>query len=449
MREPPRHRTLSARDLRGVFVPLVTPFSPDGQIDEPSFRALAAWLLGEGVHGFVLNGTTGESPTVRWPEVERLLVALREVVRGQVPVLVGTGTYDTAESVERTLRARALGADGAFAVVPYYSRPAPAGVIEHFRRIAAVGLPTVAYNIPYRTGLALDLPALRAVLALPGIIGLKESSGALANIAALAPEGGPALLCGEDALFLGALEAGAAGGILAAANVAPRALVEVHTAFVQQRPLAARAALARVRPLIEALFAEPNPAPAKAALAQQGRIASGTLRLPHVPVSGALADRLAALVRPRVAEAGLDDGALERLQARFAERAIPAAEWTHTAHLQVGAWHVFHLGADEALARMRAGILRLNQAHGLVETPARGYHETITRAYVELLAAFLGGFPPQTPLGARVAAALAAPLGRRDALLSFYDRERLMSPAARAAWVEPDRKPLDPDGVEG
>jgi 4-hydroxy-tetrahydrodipicolinate synthase len=448
MREPPSYPTLSARDLRGVFVPLVTPFSRDGRIDEPSFRELCAWLLAEGVHGFVLNGTTGESPTVRWPEVERLLGALREVVRGQAPVLVGTGTYDTAESVERTERAAALGADGALAVVPYYSRPAPAGVIEHFRRIAAVGLPTVAYNIPYRTGLALDLATLRAVLALPGIIGMKESSGALDNIRGLAPAGGPALLCGEDALFLDALEAGAAGGMLAAANVVPRALVEVHAAFTQGRPLAARAGFARVRPLVAALFAEPNPSPVKAALAQRGRIAGATLRLPLVPISAALAERLAALPRPRRPGMGGSARDLERLQARFTERAIPAAEWTHTAHLQMGAWHVFQLGADEALVRLRAGIRRLNQSHGLVETPTRGYHETITRAYVELTATFLAGFASAVPLHERVAALLAAPLGRRDALLSFYERERLMSPAARAAWVEPDRRPLDPDGVE-
>ena len=234
MREPPPvslPRSLGPRDLRGVIVPLVTPFDAAGHIDEPSFCALAEWLLGEGVHGFVLNGTTGESPTVRWPEVERLLQRLRGLVRGRVPVLVGTGTYDTAESVERTERARALGADAAFAVVPYYSRPSPAGVLEHYRRIAAVGLPTVAYHIPYRTGLTLDLTTLRALLALPGIIGLKESSGGLHNVAPLAAVG-PAILCGEDALLLGALEAVATGGIIAAANVAPRAFVELYLSLI-------------------------------------------------------------------------------------------------------------------------------------------------------------------------------------------------------------------------
>ena len=459
MREPTapsRAPSLTARDLGGVIVPIVTPFTPQGELDEPSFAALAAWQLEEGVHGFVLAGTTGESPTLRWPEVERLLGVLRGVVRGRVPILVGTGTYDTAESVERTKRARALGADAAFAVVPYYSRPAPAGVIEHFRRIVAVGLPTVAYNIPYRTGLALDLATLRALLALPGVIGLKESSGDLANLAALAADASrvpPSLMCGEDALFLGALEAGASGAILAAANLVPRPFVDAHRAFADGRPLAARAAFGRVLPLVQALFAEPNPAPVKWALAQQNRIASATLRLPQVPISEALQARLTTLLQPRAVDAAagpagaaLDDAALDRLRARFVAQEIPASEWTHTAHLMTGAWLVFHLGPDAALAAMRTGLLRLNQRHGTPETPTRGYHETITRAYIELLAIFLAGFPADTPLAPRVATLLRHPLAARESLLSFYPRDRLMSSAARAAWVEPDR-PLHPDAT--
>jgi 4-hydroxy-tetrahydrodipicolinate synthase len=294
-RPTPTRPTLTTRDLRGVFVPIVTPFTAAGQIDLGSLARLASWLIDEGVHGLVLAGTTGESPTVHWPEIERLLPALRDVTRGRVPVLVGTGTYDTAESVERTRRAQALGADGALAVVPYYSRPAPAGVVEHFRRIAAVGLPTVAYNIPYRTGLTLDLATLAAILALPGVIGIKESSGGTTNIAALAHHAG-GVMCGEDQLFLDALRVGGTGGIPAAANLVPRAFVDTHDAFVDGRPQDAAAIFHRVRPIIAALFAEPNPAPLKWALAQQGHIDDATLRLPQVPISPALAAELRSLL---------------------------------------------------------------------------------------------------------------------------------------------------------
>jgi 4-hydroxy-tetrahydrodipicolinate synthase len=427
---------------RGITVPLCTPFTADGGLDETSFDALVEGLLADGVHALLLAGTTGESPTLRWPEVERLLERLRAQVRGRVPILVGTGTNDTAESVERTQRARVLGADLAFAVVPYYSRPAPAGVIEHYRRLGAV-MPTVAYNIPYRTALTLDQDTLRAILALPGVVAMKESSGTLDNFRALP---GP-LFCGDDALFLAALEAGAAGGILASANLLGRELVAVHWAAQDGRPLAARAAFARVRPLIEALFAEPNPAPLKWALARRGRIAGATLRLPQVPISARLAAELEALLRPapRPAVTGSDEE-VARLAARFAAQEVPASEWTHRAHLMTGAWHVHHLGPDAALRAMREGILRLNKVHGTLETPTRGYHETITRAYVELLAVFLAGFPEGTPLGTRVAAMLAHPLAGRDALLAFYPRDRLMSAEARSAWLEPER-PLHPGAL--
>lgn len=284
---------ITAADLRGVLVPLVTPFTKAGQIDQGSLLELIRWLLAEGVHGLVLAGTTGESPTVTWSEVEILLPAVEACVGGRVPLLVGTGTNDTAESVMRTRRARDLGADGAFVVCPYYSRPAAAGVIAHYQAVAAVGLPVVAYHIPYRTGLTLDRPALRAILAIPGVIGLKESSGGLDNVAALS-DATASILCGEDALFLPALTVGARGGIVASANLLPRTFVDVYEAAVAGDLTRAQALFARARALIELLFAEPSPAPLKWALARRHRIDCPVTRLPMVPISAALAARLEA-----------------------------------------------------------------------------------------------------------------------------------------------------------
>lgn len=133
---------------------------------------------------------------------------------------------------------------------------------------------------------------------------------------------------------------------------------------------------------------------------------------------------------------------LDDLVARFHAAVIPHAEWTHTAHLTVGAWHVDRHGPEEALARLRRGIRTLNDTHGTPNSPTRGYHETITRAYVTLLADALAAFPVATPLPERVARILASPLAEREVLLRFWSRERLMSPAARAEWVEPDLAPL-------
>ena len=130
------------------------------------------------------------------------------------------------------------------------------------------------------------------------------------------------------------------------------------------------------------------------------------------------------------------------LASRFTALTLPKDEWTHAAHLTVGLWHVDRYGAAEALTRLRSGIRRLNESHGNVNTPTSGYHETITAAYVTLLAAYLDACPPGLSLAARVERLLAGPLAARDMLFTFYSRERLMSVDARARWVEPDLSPL-------
>lgn len=129
---------------------------------------------------------------------------------------------------------------------------------------------------------------------------------------------------------------------------------------------------------------------------------------------------------------------LDDLVSRFHARTLPKSEWTHQAHLAVGTWHVHRLGPDEALLRLRSGIRQLNDAHGTPNTDSSGYHETITRAYVILLADFMTARDGETA-AACAQALLASPLARRDALLTFYSKERLMSVAARREWVEADR----------
>jgi hypothetical protein len=134
--------------------------------------------------------------------------------------------------------------------------------------------------------------------------------------------------------------------------------------------------------------------------------------------------------------------AVEALAGRFDAAAIPAIEWTHEMHLMMGVWHVARFGPEAALERLRAGIRRLNAAHGTIDSDTRGYHETITRAYVRVIAGFLRGRPSDEPLDGSIAALLAGPLAARDLLLRHYSRERLFAVAARRGWVEPDREPL-------
>lgn len=136
------------------------------------------------------------------------------------------------------------------------------------------------------------------------------------------------------------------------------------------------------------------------------------------------------------------DDELEGLVARFRARTLPKPEWTHAAHLAVGAWHVHRLGPRLALERLREGILRLNDAHGTANTDTSGYHETITRAYVALIAEHRAWLEATAGPGELARSVLASPLAAKDALLAFYSKDRLMSPAARRAWLEPDRLPL-------
>jgi hypothetical protein len=133
---------------------------------------------------------------------------------------------------------------------------------------------------------------------------------------------------------------------------------------------------------------------------------------------------------------------LDDLAERFAAATIPASEWTHQMHLTIGAWHVARLGADAAIDRLRAGIRRLNAAHGTIDSDTRGYHETITRAYVQLVDAFLRARPGGEPLATSVAALLASPFAARDILTRHYSKALLFSVEARRGWVEPDLEPL-------
>ena len=133
---------------------------------------------------------------------------------------------------------------------------------------------------------------------------------------------------------------------------------------------------------------------------------------------------------------------VEQVTAAFRACTLPKAQWTHRAHLQVGAWHVHHHGADAALPLLRDGIRKLNEHHGTANTPTGGYHETITAAYVQLIDAFLSSFPAEAALQQRVELLLSSPLAEKSCLLRFWSEASLMSPAARLHWVAPDLKPI-------
>ncbi|MBO7746308.1 4-hydroxy-tetrahydrodipicolinate synthase [Paenibacillus sp. MWE-103] len=280
---------LTEQQLHGIFVPVVTPFAADGALDQASYDRYLGALLARDIQGLVVNGTTGESPTVAWSEVESLVRWTKAAMARHgktVPIIVGTGTNDTRSTLERTARAGELGADAALVVVPYYSRPSQAGIVAHFRRAAEAGLPIVVYEIPARTGVRLGEETAAEILALDGVVGMKDSSGGMELLEAMIRRGvRKPILCGEDALFPAMLRQGAAGGILASANVRTDAFARVYRRFREGDASGAERAFEALAPLVRLLFADANPAPLKWLLARQGRFDSGALRLPLLPIA--------------------------------------------------------------------------------------------------------------------------------------------------------------------
>ncbi|WP_088833632.1 4-hydroxy-tetrahydrodipicolinate synthase family protein [Paenibacillus tyrfis] len=301
---------LTQEQLTGVYVPIVTPFDSSGAVDLTSFERHVRWLADRGIHGLVVNGTTGESPTVAWEEVEALVKTAKNAVGGKLPVIVGTGTNDTASTVKRTELARQLGADAVLVVVPYYNRPSQEGIAAHFRKAAEVGIPVIAYDNPSRTGVGLTAQTAGAILSrtgvgltaqtagaileLDGVIGLKDSSGGIQLLTELSRLNSKPVLCGDDSYAYAMLCCGAKGGILTASNVVPEALVEMHRQFAEGDSNGAKQTFEGLLPLIQLLFKESNPAPVKWILAHRGIIASEALRLPMTTISSKLRQELEA-----------------------------------------------------------------------------------------------------------------------------------------------------------
>src|SRR5664280_2524579 len=215
--------------LRGAFTALVTPFTPDGALDEDAFRRLVSWQVLSGIDGLVPCGTTGEAPTLSPAERERLIAITVEVAsarpsRRRVTVVAGTGTNDTDATIRATRRAAELGADAALVVAPYYNRPDQRMLESHFRAVADEGgLPVVVYNVPSRTGTNVEADTFLRLAAHPRIVAVKEASGNLEQIARICRERprDVAVLAGDDAWTLPMLAMGGDGVISVASNEIP------------------------------------------------------------------------------------------------------------------------------------------------------------------------------------------------------------------------------------
>ena len=267
--------------FEGSIVALVTPFR-NGRIDAAALKALVEKQIAGGTAALVACGTTGEAPTLSEAEHAEVIALVVAAAAGRVPVIAGTGTYDTAETIRRTQAAAAAGCRGAMIVTPYYNKPTPRGLKAHFLAVAdASPVPLIVYNIPGRTGTRIP-PALIVELARhPKVAALKDATGSPTDCMEVAELSSITILAGDDALTLPWMALGAKGIVSVAGNVVPEEIAALVAEAARGDYVAARKRHYRLLPLFRALFVESNPVPVKALLAMEG-IGTGEVRLPLV-----------------------------------------------------------------------------------------------------------------------------------------------------------------------
>jgi len=273
--------------LRGCGTALVTPFRQDGSIDESSLRNLVAWQVESGIDFLVPCGTTGETPTLSRDEQVQVVDVTVEVAGGRVPIIAGATANATQDAVERAKEMAARpGVDGILTASPYYNKPTQEGQYQHFRAMAeAVDKPIILYNVPGRTGTNIEPATLARLAELPNIVGVKEASGNMAQIAEVASSvpDNFALLSGDDAITLPVIAVGGVGVISVAGNEIPHEMAEMTRAALNNDWVSARQIQRKYLALMLANFIETNPLPVKAVLAMMGKIEE-IYRLPLVPM---------------------------------------------------------------------------------------------------------------------------------------------------------------------
>lgn len=275
--------------LSGIWIPLVTPFAR-GAVDHVSLRRLVKGYVDAGISGLVALGTTGEPASLSDAEQHETLATLLDAANG-LPIVAGLTGNNTARMCERVLHLSAMPIAGVLIPPPYYIRPSQAGIIEHFTRLADVSAkPIVLYEIPYRTGVRMEIDTILSLAAHPRIVAIKDCAGSFETTLALILDGRLQVLAGDDINVFTTLCLGGSGGILASAHISPRLFVAMYRAIVENRLVEGRRIFLQLAPIIQALFSEANPGPVKAALAMEGLI-SDELRAPMMPATAVFRER--------------------------------------------------------------------------------------------------------------------------------------------------------------
>ncbi len=273
----------------GCGTALVTPFKKDLTLDEPALRALVRRQIGAGIDFLVPCGTTGESPTLSHAEHLRVVEITMEEAAGKTPVLAGAGGYNTAEVIALAKELEAMGVNGILSVTPYYNRPTQEGLYQHYKAIASgTRLPIVVYSVQGRTGVNVEAGTLKRLAEIDNIVGVKEASGSLAQVAAILNQVPDrfSVLSGDDSVTLPVISLGGKGVISTAGNEIPAEMTAIARLGLANDFPAARAIHRKFLPLMDVNFVETNPIPVKAAMALMGLL-EPAWRLPLVPPSAA------------------------------------------------------------------------------------------------------------------------------------------------------------------
>ena len=284
-----------------LLTAMVTPFNADGSVNYEKAADLAEWLINNGSDGLVVAGSTGEAATMSAEEKLELFRVVVNRINKRVPVIAGTGSNNTTDSVKMTKMAEAMGVDGVLIVGPYYNKPTQEGFYQHFAAVAqSTGLPIIVYNVPGRTASNIS-PAIVARLAadFENIVAIKEAAGNVAQVAELysvLPENFT-IYSGDDGLILPFMSVGATGLISVLSNIGGGILQDVMQAYEDGRVREAAKLNARMVPLANAMFIETNPIPVKAAVTLVTGIDAGQPRLPLTPMEPANKAKMVAVLQ--------------------------------------------------------------------------------------------------------------------------------------------------------
>lgn len=267
--------------FKGSIVALATPFTEENEVDYPSLRALVEWQISSGTDGIVLCGTTGEAPTLSDEEQLKIFEEGVSVSNGRIPIIAGTGSYDTHHTLEMTQEAKKIGADGALVIVPYYNRPTQEGCFQHFQTLAKAELPMIVYHHPGRTGVKLTVKTCLRIAEIPQVVAIKDATCDLDYLTELVRESPVPVMTGDDTLLLPSMSVGAAGVISVIANLIPGQWKQLVDSLLNGHFMEGRELFNKYYTLAKAMFLETNPHGVKYALGALNKC-SAKMRLPLV-----------------------------------------------------------------------------------------------------------------------------------------------------------------------